>query len=104
MLKRIITRNEKSVENEGKNLIEEFLIPEFEAIKNKNPDLDFWVIDFILSGEDKYAYDSIKGITKESTEEILGLVEDIALKYGIQAYKETEKVQKYTFIKELKRR
>ena len=31
MLKRIITRNEKSIENEGKkNLIEEFLIPEFD--------------------------------------------------------------------------
>lgn len=104
MLKRIITRNEKSIENEGKKLIEEFLIPEFDAIKSKNPDLDFLVIDFILSGEDKYVYDSIKGSTKESTEEILELVEDIALKYGIQAYKKPEKVQKYTFIKELKRR
>ena len=59
MLKRIITRNEKSIENEGKNLIEEFLIPEFDEIKSKNPDLDFLVIDFILSREDKYVYDSI---------------------------------------------
>ena len=73
MLKRIITRNEKSIENEGKNLIEEFLIPEFDEIKSKNPDLDFLVIDFILSREDKYVYDSIKGSTKESTEEILEL-------------------------------
>lgn len=104
MLKRIITRNEKSIENEGKNLIEEFLIPEFDEIKSKNPDLDFLVIDFILSREDKYVYDSIKGSTKESTEEILELAENISLKYGIQAYKKTEKLQKYTFIKELKRR
>lgn len=101
MLKKIIMRENKNEENESKKLIEEFLIPEFQRIHEKDLDMDCLMIDFELQEEEKYVYKDLQGNQTETTEDILEQLEDIVYSYGIQMYKKTTGCIKYTFVKEI---
>ena len=99
MLKKIIMGENKNAD-ESKKIIEEFLIPEFEKIHEKSPDIDCLMIDFEKTEKEIYVYKDIDGNQKETTENVLEKVEEIILSYGIQIYKKTTGCIKYTFIKE----
>ncbi len=99
MLKKIIMGENKNA-NESKKIIEEFLIPEFEKIHEKSPDIDCLMIDFEKTEKEIYVYKDMDGNQKETTENVLEEVEEIILSYGIQIYKKTTGCIKYTFIKE----
>ena len=99
MLKKIIMGENKNA-NESKKIIEEFLIPEFEKIHEKSPDIDCLMIDFEKTEKEIYVYKDMDGNQKETTENVLEKVEEIILYYGIQIYKKTTGCIKYTFIKE----
>lgn len=99
MLKKIIMGENKNA-NESKKIIEEFLIPEFEKIHEKSPDIDCLMIDFEKTEKEIYVYKDMDGNQKETTENVLEKVEEIILSYGIQIYKKTTGCIKYTFIKE----
>ena len=58
MLKKIIMGENKNAD-ESKKIIEEFLIPEFEKIHEKSPDIDCLMIDF-----EKTEKDAHKQLTK----------------------------------------
>ncbi len=99
MFKKIIMGENKNA-NESKKIIEEFLIPEFEKIHEKSPDIDCLMIDFEKTEKEIYVYKDMDGNQKETTENVLEEVEEIILSYGIQIYKKTTGCIKYTFIKE----
>ena len=99
MLKKIIMGENKNAD-ESKKIIEEFLIPEFEKIHEKSPDIDCLMIDFEKTEKEIYVYKDMEGNQKETTENVLEKVEEIILSYGIQIYKKTTGCIKYTFIKE----
>lgn len=99
MLKKIIMGENKNAD-ESKKIIEEFLIPEFEKIHKKSPDIDCLMIDFEKTEKEIYVYKDMDGNQKETTENVLEKVEEIILSYGIQIYKKTTGCIKYTFIKE----
>lgn len=99
MLKKIIMGENKNAD-ESKKIIEEFLIPEFEKIHEKSPDIDCLMIDFEKTEKEIYVYKDMDGNQKETTENVLEKVEEIILSYGIQIYKKTTGCIKYTFIKE----
>lgn len=100
MLKKIIMRENKNAETESKKFIEEFLIPEFQSIHEKSPDIDCLMVDFEKAEKEMYIYKDMEGNQKETTEDILEKVEEIIFDYGIQIYIKTTGCIKYTFIKE----